>query len=133
MAVSRLEMGIVDESGIDVDEFVKCEDNPSVVRHEWFMRIISPKMLRQFWAVYPSAREPLSIWRKNVRAAKWRSFSEVKAALGSRVDRYKQFVIFDIGGNKYRLIVVIHYNRGIVYIRHVLTHAEYDKNKWKGS
>ncbi len=53
--------------------------------------------------------------------------------LGKRVDRYKQLVIFDIGGNKYRLIAAIHYNKGIVYVRDVLTHAEYDLDKWKGT
>lgn len=52
--------------------------------------------------------------------------------MGARVDRYKRFVIFDIGGNKYRLIAAVHFNTGIVYIRHVLTHAEYDSDKWKG-
>ena len=53
------------------------------------------------------------------------------AEFGKRVDRYGKFVIFDIGGNKYRLICAIHYNTGRVYIRHVLTHAEYDLDKWK--
>ncbi len=55
----------------------------------------------------------------------------MKAAFGKRVDQYKQFVIFDVGGNKYRLIVAIHYNTGRVYVRNVLTHAEYDRGKWK--
>jgi mRNA interferase HigB len=95
------------------------------------MRVISPKMLRQFRAAYPDARDPLRAWLKIAKDAKWESFDDVKAAFGKRADRYKRFVIFDIGGNKYRLIAVIHYNRGLVYIRHVLTHAEYDKDKWK--
>ena len=46
-------------------------------------------------------------------------------------DLVGRFVVFDIGGNKYRLIAVIHYNRGRVYVRHVLTHAEYDEENWK--
>ena len=97
------------------------------------MRVISPKLLRQFWAVYPGARMPLNHWLKLARTVDWSSFADVQLSLGKRVDRYKQFVIFDIGGNKYRLIAAIHYNTGIVYIRYVLTHAEYDTGKWKGT
>ena len=51
--------------------------------------------------------------------------------MGRTVDRHKKFFIFDIGGNKYRLIATIHFNTGVVYLRHVLTHAEYDLEKWK--
>ena len=73
----------------------------------------------------------MDAWRKAARAANWQSFDDVKAAFGKRADRYKKYVIFDIGGNKYRLVAAIHYNRGVVYVRHVLTHAEYDRGKWK--
>ena len=48
-----------------------------------------------------------------------------------QTDRYKRFVIFDIGGNKYRLIAEINYTRGKVFIRHMRTHAEYDRGDWK--
>ena len=95
------------------------------------MRIISPKLLRQFWAVHPDARKPLNLWLRVTRSTEWSSFADLKLSMGTRVDRYKRFVIFDIGGNKYRLIGAIHFNTGIVYIRHVLTHAEYDSDKWK--
>ncbi|OTP80603.1 hypothetical protein PAMC26510_01395 [Caballeronia sordidicola] len=47
------------------------------------------------------------------------------------VDYVAPFTVFDVGGNKYRVITDIHYNRKKVYIRYVLTHAEYDRNKWK--
>ncbi len=97
------------------------------------MHVISPKMLREFAAIHPDAQSPLTSWRRIAKAAEWQDFPDVKLEFGKRVDRYKQFVIFDIGGNKYRLIAVIHYNRGRVYIRHVLTHAEYDRGKWKDS
>ncbi len=95
------------------------------------MRIISPKMLRKFWELYPEAESPLSRWWKLTSAAEWNSFIEVQNLFGTRVDQHNQFTIFDIGGNKYRLIAAIHYNTGRVYIRHVLTHAEYDRGKWK--
>ena len=95
------------------------------------MHVISPKLLRQFWTAHPDARGPLSRWAKLAKTSRWSTFDDVKAAFGKRVDRYRQYVIFDIGGNKYRLIAVIHYNRGRVYLRHVLTHAEYDRDRWK--
>jgi len=94
------------------------------------MRVISPKKLQACWTLHPDARGPLTRWRKRTQAVEWKSFADVKADFGT-VDQYKQFVIFDIGGNKYRLIAAIHYNTGCVYIRHVLTHAEYDRGKWK--
>jgi len=94
------------------------------------MRVISPKMLHEFWGVHPSARGPLTNWRRITAKAEWRSFEDVKKSFGT-ADRYKQFTIFDIGGNKYRLIAAIHYNTGCVYIRHVLTHAEYTRGRWK--
>jgi mRNA interferase HigB len=54
----------------------------------------------------------------------------VKATFAS-ADRVGRFVVFDIGGNKFRLIAAIHFNRGKLYVRHVLTHADYDTGKWK--
>ncbi len=96
------------------------------------MRVISPKKLRSCWTIHPDARGPLTRWRKLVASANWQSFEDVKADFGKTVDQYKQFVIFDIGGNKYRLIAHIHYNTCRVYIHDdVLTHAEYDRGKWK--
>lgn len=94
------------------------------------MHIISRKRLREFWSVHPRARGPLDHWYESVRHEEWESFDDVKAVF-AHADRYKKFVIFDIGGNKYRLIAAIHYNRRRVYIRHVLTHAEYTRGDWK--
>ncbi|MBI3546508.1 MAG: type II toxin-antitoxin system HigB family toxin [Gammaproteobacteria bacterium] len=58
------------------------------------------------------------------------SFVELKRSFGS-VDKVGKFTVFDIGGNKFRLIAAMHYNRKKVYIRHVLTHVEYESDKWK--
>lgn len=60
------------------------------------------------------------------------SFAELKRVFGS-ADKVGKFTVFDIGGNKYRLIAAIHYSRKKIYIRHVLTHTEYNRNKWKES
>jgi mRNA interferase HigB len=94
------------------------------------MHVISQKALRDFWEVYPNAEIPLRAWLRNAERAEWGTFAEVRSAYGS-ADSVGRCVIFDIGGNKFRLIVVIHYNTGRVYVRHVMTHKEYDKEAWK--
>jgi mRNA interferase HigB len=95
------------------------------------MHVISEKKLREFWANYPDAEEPLRAWRQLAEGSTWEKPDDVRALYGRRVDQVGKFTVFDIGGNKYRLITVIHYNRGKGYVRAVLTHAEYDQGKWK--
>jgi mRNA interferase HigB len=94
------------------------------------MHIISAKALREFWAVHPDAEPSLRAWLKVVEGADWGQFADVRATLRT-ADQVGKFTVFDIGGNKYRLIAVIHYNRGKLYVRHVLTHADYDRGAWK--
>lgn len=94
------------------------------------MRVISKKQLRGFWEFHPEAEESLQKWYSTVRYATWHSFSDVRTTFNS-VDLYRRCHIFNVGGNKYRIITAIHYNTARVYIRYVLTHAEYDKGKWK--
>ena len=94
------------------------------------MHIISQKSLRAFWKEHPPAKSPLQAWFTRTKKAKWDSFMDVKADFGS-ADQVGRLTVFDIGGNNYRLIAHIHFDRGKVYVRHVLTHNEYDKNAWK--
>lgn len=94
------------------------------------MRIISKKKLREFWERHPKARSPLEEWYQITKPMTWGKFADVRATF-KKADSVGRFVIFDIGGNKYRLIAVVHYNRDRLYVRHVLTHAEYDEGKWK--
>ena len=94
------------------------------------MHVISEKKLREFWAEHHDAESPLRAWLKVAEHASWTKFAEVRESLGS-TDQVKQFTVFNIGGNKYRLIAAIHYNRGKVFVRHVMTHAEYDLGEWK--
>jgi len=86
--------------------------------------------LQAFWERHPNAEIPLRAWHKLTRQQRWRTFADVRAGLPS-ADRVGKLTVFNIGGNKYRLIAAIHLNRGRVYIRHVLTHAEYDRGSWK--
>ena len=94
------------------------------------MRIISEKPFRDFWEKHPAAESSLKIWIQRVRAAVWDDFSYVRKTF-NHADIYKCCVIFDVGGNKYRVIAKIKYEWKIVYIRCVLTHIEYDQDKWQ--
>jgi mRNA interferase HigB len=94
------------------------------------MRVISEKPLREFWEDHPDAKTPLRQWLTAVKAAKWKNFSELRATFGS-ADVHKDLTIFNIGGNKYRLIVAVNYKTQIVYVHYVLTHKDYDSDDWK--
>jgi mRNA interferase HigB len=94
------------------------------------MHVISPKKLREFWALHPDAESPLRSWLAVAEESEWEKFADVREIYPS-VDQVGRFTVFNIGGNKFRLIVVVHFNRGKLYVRHVLTHQDYDKGAWK--
>ncbi len=94
------------------------------------MHIISRKVLRQFWEEYPDSEPALARWFKIVQHTNFQNFAELRATLPS-ADKVGDWIVFNIAGNKYRLITAIHFNRSKVYIRHILTHQEYDKGSWK--
>lgn len=89
------------------------------------MRLISNKALREFSARHREADKPLQAWRKLIEANAFNSFSELKGAFNS-VDRVGKYFVFDIAGNRYRLVAAIHFNTRTLYVRAVLTHADYD-------
>jgi mRNA interferase HigB len=74
--------------------------------------------------------DPLNHWYRATRKAQWRTFADLRDTFGS-ADQVEKFVVFNIGGNKNRLIVHIYYTDGVILIRHVLTHEEYDRGAWK--
>lgn len=94
------------------------------------MHIISRKALRDFWERYPDSEDPLLRWYKIIERSEYRTFAELRATFPS-ADLVGDLFVFNIGGNKYRLIASVHFDRGKVYIRHVLTHREYDREEWK--
>ena len=94
------------------------------------MHVITRKRLIEFAAQFPAAREPLLRWHTLMAKTEFASFAELRAAFDA-ADHVGKLTVFDIGGDNYRLIAAIHYNRRRVYIRQVLTHAEYDKGNWK--
>jgi mRNA interferase HigB len=97
------------------------------------MRVNSLKLLREFWHEYRDAERPLRHWYKTALQAEWRNLHEVREACPSAVgvSLSETFTVFNIGGNKYRLIVRIRYDYLLVNVRAVLTHREYDAGKWK--
>lgn len=93
------------------------------------MQIIARRTLREFWSRHRRAEAPLRTWYKIVSAASWTSPADIKAMFGANVDFVgDNRVIFDIGGNKYRLIVRVAYAPYYrVLIKFIGTHDEYDK------
>jgi mRNA interferase HigB len=93
------------------------------------MQVISKRKLREFWTIYPDARGPLSTWYRIVSKTVWSKPNDVKEQFGSNVDFVgDNRAIFDIGGNKYRLVVRIVYAPFYrVMVKFVGTHKEYDK------
>ncbi len=94
------------------------------------MHVITERRLRDFWTEHPDAETPLRTWLREAEHSAWEKFADVRANFPS-ADQVGKFTVFNVGGNKYRLIVVIHFNRGKVYVRHVLSHGEYDLGTWK--
>ena len=94
------------------------------------MHIITKKRIIEAKAQYPECASALDGWHKVVKNNAFTSFAELKMTFSS-VDKVDNLYVFNIGGNKFRLIASIHFNRQKLYIRHVLTHKEYDKGKWR--
>lgn len=99
------------------------------------MRVIKVTRLRDYAKQHPRASSSLNHWRTVVHRADWKSFDDVRKTLSSAdyitLPGGQRIVVFNIGGDAFRLITAIHFNRGIVYIRRFLTHAQYSKEDWK--
>jgi mRNA interferase HigB len=103
------------------------------------VNVISRKKLRAFYESKPERRQHADAfedWFKLTRRARWDNFQDAKALFGqtdvtSKTNSKRRATIFDIGGNKYRIITLIDYLRQTVLITHVLDHNEYNRNNWK--
>lgn len=92
------------------------------------MRIIAKRTLREFWEAHPrgaEAKTPLLVWHSTVRLAEWSTPADVKQMYGDAILKNNR-VVFNIAGNKFRLVVRVNYPYRIVYVRFVGTHKEYD-------
>ncbi len=91
------------------------------------MWIIARKRLKEFWEKHPDAEESLKVWYYEAKKAKWKSFNELKEQFGSASIIGDNRVVFNIKGNKYRLIALILFKSHKMLIRFIDTHKEYDK------
>jgi len=94
------------------------------------MNAISFKRIRDFTALHSDASSSLKAWYTVVKKAKWQSLAEVKRVYPS-ADLVERYTVFNIGGNKFRLVARIVYRSQTVFIVAILTHREYDLGKWK--
>ncbi len=94
------------------------------------MRVISKPKLRGASAKYPDAKVALDSWYKTAQKSTWTNLLEVQKTYSS-AEAVGNFTVFNIKGNKYRLIVSIDYQRQTIFIKYILTHAGYDKDGWK--
>ena len=94
------------------------------------MRVISKKPIREFWDCHSESKPALEEWFRKVSQLTAASFSDLRKTFGS-ADYVDGYTLFDVGGNKYRIATVIHYDKQRLYVRQVMTHAEYDRNNWR--
>lgn len=99
------------------------------------MRIIKRSLLTEFGRRHLDAAEPLARWYRIARHARWANLADVRIDFSHadlvRVASGNSVTVFNVVGNKYRLVTAIHYNRQIVYTLRLMTHAEYSREKWK--
>ena len=91
------------------------------------MRIIAISTLRSFWGKHPDAQTPLRAWYALASRADWETPADIKEAYRNASFTANNRVVFDIKGNDYRLVVLVKYDRGLIFIRFIGTHRQYDK------
>jgi mRNA interferase HigB len=94
------------------------------------MHVISYRRLREYAEKHANIRDALDSWYKISTKLVWENLLEVQAVF-PKAEAVGNFTVFNIKGNSYRLIVSIDYERKLIYVKYVLTHAEYDKEQWK--
>ena len=94
------------------------------------VRVISRKKIREAGERHPEWEASLSAWYKILKRARWKHFPDVRQTWGS-ADKVGTCVVFDVSGNKCRLIAYINFRTGKLYILHILSHVEYAKDRWK--
>lgn len=91
------------------------------------MRVYSRRTLREFWERNPDAQQALQAWYINVKHANWKTPSDIKASYQTASFLANGRVVFNIKGNSYRVVVVVEYSHGSIYIRFVGTHSQYNR------
>lgn len=91
------------------------------------MRVIAVSPLRQFWEEHPAAEQPIKAWVDETNKARWAQPADIKAQYRSASILKNRRVVFNIKGNDYRLVAAVAFKLGIVYVKFIGTHVEYDK------
>ena len=98
-------------------------------------RLVSPKRIQDYLVRFPTAKPSLMHWLETMRRAEWKNPAELKASFNDvdpvTVDSGRKVYVFNIEHNRHRLIAAIHFNTQTVYILRIMTHQEYDRNRWK--
>lgn len=94
------------------------------------MHVITRKKLLEAAEKHGELSEPLDVWYRIAKKAEWKSLMDVRRTFPS-ADAVEKFTVFNIKGNAYRLITEINYHTGRIFLRYVLTHAEYSRRGWK--
>ncbi len=96
------------------------------------MRVVTKRKLVGFWQQNQTAEKPLRAWYRNVniKHLSWQDFSDIKATYAT-ASKAGECVVFNVGGNKFRVIAKINYRTHLLFVRAVLTHADYDLGHWK--
>jgi mRNA interferase HigB len=94
------------------------------------MHVITRKRLNEFAEKHPDAKSALARGYTIMRKGRFLNFAQLRETF-PQADQVGKFTVFNIGGNKVRLVAAVHYNRNKIYIRHVLTHQDYDAGEWK--
>lgn len=99
------------------------------------MRIIKPSTVRDWMRKHPAAAPRLEWWMDAMKTGRWKNLVELKrtfpAADQVKVASGRTVIVFNIGGNSFRLMAAVHFNRGLVFALAFMSHAEYSKDRWK--
>jgi mRNA interferase HigB len=95
-----------------------------------FVRINGLEIIDELISKYPKALNPARRWTMLTLASRWKNFVEVQKTFNA-ADYVAPYTVFDIGGNKWRVITIVEYAAQLIVVTHALTHAEYEKGKWK--
>jgi mRNA interferase HigB len=94
------------------------------------MRVVHWGRAKKFWRFHTDAKIPLMTWRDAVKKAKWNNFPEVQKTF-TKASFVDDKIVFNIKSNNYRLVAIAVFDKGTLYIRYIMTHEEYDQNKWR--
>jgi len=94
------------------------------------MHIVSYRAVRQFVEMHPESAGPLNHWYRVAKRAAWSSFADVKFSFNT-ADVVAPYIVFNVGGNKYRLVASIHFGARTLFIRAIMSHKEYERGGWK--